>query len=232
MISQERWKIAQSAENEFWSGISQDTIGEAIEGNQGAARLLCSWVPELPAPALEIGVGGLGIGLVAFLPDDILRIGTDPLPLVNPRGSSELVRMVLGLRESVHFIRATGENLPLKDRCIGLAVCNNVLDHVRDAPLVLKEIFRVLQPGGLLFLRVDTFSYLGLAKWHLWTQRVHANEILVRAHPYRFSETRVGQLCRGVGFEMVRALRRGLTEKYIGRSSRSSFLVRKPQLAI
>jgi hypothetical protein len=80
----------------------------------------------------------------------------------------------------------------------------------------------------LLFLRVDTFSYFGLAKWHLWTKHRHANEILVRAHPYRFLERHVLGLCRASGFEVVRAALRGPIHRWLGHSARSSFLVRKP----
>jgi len=228
MTSTERWKEAQAAESEFWTGIPESTTREALDVNRAEAEFLQSWVAELPSPELEIGVGGLGVGLVGFLPANSLRIGTDPLPLVTPCCSDELLREVLARRGSLHFVRAAGECLPFQDRCIGLAVCYNVLDHVNDAPLVLEEIFRVLCPEGLLFLKVDTFSYLGLAKWHLWTKRAHANEILVRAHPYRFSERAVEVLCRQAGFEIVRTEERRPLDRWVGRSFRSAFLARKP----
>jgi ubiquinone/menaquinone biosynthesis C-methylase UbiE len=128
----------------------------------------------------------------------------------------------------MQFVRAPGESLPFPNGHAGLVVCSNVLDHVNDAPQVLCEVFRILRPGGLLFLRVDTFSYLGLAKWNLWTKRRHANEILVRAHPYRFLEHSIEQICSSTGFEIVRTSQRGLISRWIGHSLTSTLLLKKP----
>jgi SAM-dependent methyltransferase len=228
MTSKERWKQAQSAEAEYWSDISQSTAQQILDSNGSATQLLQSWLHESPSPALEIGVGGLGVGLLGFMPSIPLRVGIDPLPLIRPACSEELFRKVLSLRGSIHFVRASGESLPFLDSSAGLVVCYNVLDHVKDAPGVLSEIFRVLRPGGMLFLMVDTFSYLGLAKWHLWTKHRHANEILVRAHPYRLLERHVKNMCRASGFEILQTLLHGPIARWIGRGFRSAFLLKKP----
>ena len=110
---------------------------------------------------------------------------------------------------------------------MGLVVCVNVLDHVRNAPQVLQEIFRVPRPGGMLFLAVDTFSYLGWVKWHLWTSHRRASEILVRAHPYRFLEFNVRDLGRAAGFQFVRGSYRGFPDRWISHSILTPFLFRK-----
>ena len=228
MTSPERWRQAQSAEAEYWSGISQSTAQQILDSNGSAAKLLQSWLQESPSPGLEIGVGGLGVGLLGFVPSIPVRIAVDPLPLIRPTCTDELLRKILSLRGSIHFVRGSGESLPFQEGCVGLVVCYNVLDHVKDAPEVLREIFRVLRPGGMLFLMVDTFSYLGLAKWHLWTKHRHANEILVRAHPYRLLERHVKKMCCAAGFEILRTLLHGPVDRWIGRGFRSAFLLKKP----
>lgn len=228
MIATARWKEAQAAENEYWTGLTEDTVRQIFATNTSAAKLLQSWLNENPASALEIGVGGLGIGLLGFVPAIPTRIGIDPLPLVHPDCPDALTQEIRTRRQSLRFVRASGESLPLRDASIGLVVCVNVLDHVRNAPQVLTEIFRVLRPGGTFFLAVDTFSYLGWMKWHLWTRHRRANEIMVRAHPYRFLEFHVRNLVRASGFQFVRGSSRGMRDQWIGHSVLTPFLFRKP----
>jgi len=228
MTTRERWKQAQDAENNFWSGLSAPTVQQILDKNETSANILKSWLSEFPSPAVEVGVGGFGVGLLGFVPSIPFRIGVDPLPLVNPSCQQDLLRKILSLRAPLHFVRCSGEALPFQEGHAGLAVCFNVLDHVNHAPQVVGEIFRILRPGGLFFLGVDTFSYLGLAKWYLWTKPRHANEILVLAHPYRFLERDVEKMCFAAGFEKVRSAPRGPVDVLLGRSILSPFLFRKP----
>jgi SAM-dependent methyltransferase len=223
----ERWREAQSAETEYWTGLSAPTVQQILRRNESVAKMLTTWISEFPSPAMEIGIGGLGVGLLGFLPIPI-RIGIDPLPLVSPPCGEDLRQEIQLRRSSLHFVRSSGEALPFRDACAGLAVSFNVLDHVNNAPKVVGEIFRILSPGGLFFLGVDTFSYLGLAKWYLWTKPRHANEILVRAHPYRFLDRHVKKLCLAIGFELVRTTPRGPFDLLFGHSLPTPFLFKKP----
>ena len=228
MIATARWKEAQAAENEYWTGLTPVTVRQIFETNSSAAKLLQSWLSESASPAMEIGVGGLGVGLLGFVPGISTRIGIDPLPLVHPACPDALLQEINARRLPLRFVRASGESLPFRAASIGLVVCVNVLDHVRNAPQVLLEVFRVLRPGGTFFLAVDTFSYLGWTKWHLWTRHRRANEIMVRAHPYRFLEFRVRNLCRASGFQFVRDSGRKSLDRWIGHSVLTPFLFRKP----
>lgn len=227
MTTANRWREAQAAENEYWTGLSAATVQQILHRNASMAEILNTWVPGFPSPAIEIGIGGLGVGLLGFVPGIQVRIGVDPLPLVHPSCGEELLREIQSRRDALHFVRSSGEALPFQNACAGLVVCFNVLDHVSNAPQVVGEIFRILRPGGLFFLGVDTFSYLGLVKWHLWTKPRHANEILVRAHPYRFLERRVKKLCRAAGFQQVRTMPRTPMDLLLGHSVLTPFLFRK-----
>ncbi|OGZ07004.1 MAG: hypothetical protein A2942_00335 [Candidatus Lloydbacteria bacterium RIFCSPLOWO2_01_FULL_50_20] len=44
--------------------------------------------------------------------------------------------------------------LPIKDASVDGIVCEDVLEHIAGAPRLLKEISRVLKPGGTLILKV------------------------------------------------------------------------------
>lgn len=44
--------------------------------------------------------------------------------------------------------------LEIAEESVDLLVCNHVLEHVPDMPLALREIHRVLKPGGVAILQV------------------------------------------------------------------------------
>jgi ubiquinone/menaquinone biosynthesis C-methylase UbiE len=44
--------------------------------------------------------------------------------------------------------RMEGDSIPFPDASIDLITCNQVMEHVPDLDVVLKEIQRVLKPGG------------------------------------------------------------------------------------
>ena len=49
---------------------------------------------------------------------------------------------------AISFDVGAGEDLPYDDASFDAVVCVDVLEHVRDLPLVLLEVARVLEPGG------------------------------------------------------------------------------------
>ncbi|SRR6266404_647927 len=161
MTTANRWREAQAAENEYWTGLSAATVQQILLRNASMAEILNTWVPGFPSPAIEIGIGGLGVGLLGFVPGIQVRIGVDPLPLVHPSCGEELLREIQSRRDALHFVRSSGEALPFQNACAGLVVCFNVLDHVSNAPQVVGEISRILRPGGLFFWVLTRFRISG-----------------------------------------------------------------------
>ena len=56
------------------------------------------------------------------------------------------------------LISPIDERIPLKENCLSCIINTSVLEHVRHPESFLKEAFRVLQPGGRIYLSVP-FSY-------------------------------------------------------------------------
>jgi SAM-dependent methyltransferase len=63
------------------------------------------------------------------------------------------------------FVQADGQTLPFQAATFDLVFSHSVIEHVRDAEDYLRECFRVLRPGGVLYL--STAPYLSLAGAHL-----------------------------------------------------------------
>lgn len=49
---------------------------------------------------------------------------------------------------------ARAESLPYEDEMFHLVNCSDVLEHVQDLNAVVRELYRVLKPGGFLVVRV------------------------------------------------------------------------------
>ena len=58
---------------------------------------------------------------------------------------------------SIGFCQASGFNLPFANHSFDHIVCAEVLEHVKDYPLVLQEIYRTLKPGGSLSISVPRY---------------------------------------------------------------------------
>jgi ubiquinone/menaquinone biosynthesis C-methylase UbiE len=97
---------------------------------------------------IEIG-GGTGLNLSCYGPDVRSLTLTEPEPPMLRR----LERAVGQHRPSATVLRAPAEDLPFDDHSFDVAVSTLVLCGVDDQPRALRELRRVLRPGGqLLFI--------------------------------------------------------------------------------
>jgi ubiquinone/menaquinone biosynthesis C-methylase UbiE len=110
---------------------------------------------------LDAGCGGGGMPL--SLAEEAERvIGIDLAPRFNDAGHRLAAEH--GLR-NLHFARADGQALPFPDAAFDMVLSHAVIEHVADAPRYLRELARVLKPGGFMYL--STASYLSFAGAHL-----------------------------------------------------------------
>jgi SAM-dependent methyltransferase len=72
-------------------------------------------------------------------------------------GQRRLAPQVLNVDVSLHSetdIVADIRNLPVSDETFAATICQGVLEHVKDPERAVREIHRVLRPGGELFVEV------------------------------------------------------------------------------
>jgi ubiquinone/menaquinone biosynthesis C-methylase UbiE len=85
--------------------------------------------------------------------------------------------------EEIQLLNGEVYNLPLSDQCVDVVVCIGVLQTLSDEKRALKEIRRVLKPGGVLFL--DGINALGineLMKWKPGNQLRTYNPFILRKY--------------------------------------------------
>lgn len=121
--------------------------------NREAMRYRSQLVPQARGMVLEIGVGS-GLNLPFYGAGVERFYGLDP--------SQELLVMAReksrALAFPVDFLAHPGEDIPLGDACIDTVVMTWTLCSIPDPAKALREMRRVLKPGGMLL-----FAEHGLA---------------------------------------------------------------------
>jgi SAM-dependent methyltransferase len=186
------WQSAQTGHLETWIGYAARGKARDPARAEGCKRLLACVEPHAPSRkgerVLEIGCG---LDTVLDFMPDVAGFTLDSL-------MRELVPLGLspGIRHSAGMI----EQIPFRSSSFDRVFCLNVLDHVQSPVAGLREIARVLSPGGWLVLSVDTFA--GRDYWqkrlHKWWARVRGART---KHPWVFSREGIEERLRGAGFE-------------------------------
>jgi 2-polyprenyl-6-hydroxyphenyl methylase/3-demethylubiquinone-9 3-methyltransferase len=108
---------------------------------------------------LEIGCGG-GLICQELAQRGAIVFGIDPSKeaLETARTYTEQA----GVGQSVSFLQGHAEQLPYADGSFSVILCLDVLEHVQNVQATLREIARVLAPGGVFIF--DTINRTWLAR--------------------------------------------------------------------
>jgi 2-polyprenyl-6-hydroxyphenyl methylase/3-demethylubiquinone-9 3-methyltransferase len=108
---------------------------------------------------LEVGCGG-GLLSEGMAERRVIVVGIDP-----SESSLQIARahtQKSGLGQNTFFEQGYAESLPYADGSFSVIVCMDVLEHVQNLEAVIKEITRVLAPGGIFIF--DTINRTPLAR--------------------------------------------------------------------
>jgi len=145
-----RWvkSYYQDIETYDWVDVADNLRGPEALFHRYRSRLvrklLGGYLPD--SVILDAGCG-TGLNLRSL---PVGSVGLD----INPR-SIDVIRQRLPDHESV---LGDIEDLPFEDETFPGVLCTEVLEHVPDPDTALKEIWRVLKPGGLLIGSVPARS--------------------------------------------------------------------------
>jgi glycosyltransferase involved in cell wall biosynthesis len=170
---------------------AEDEYGSHILHSLEKAQHFNRWMAEAIAPyvgarVLEIGAG-IGNITTWLLPRDFY-LASD----INPHYLDYLKNLSLG-KPYLKVARLDLEDSQCFEPWQGkfdTVVCLNVLEHVRDPLLALRNMYDALQPGGRLVLYVPQ------------GQQLYSSLDEVLGHRCRYSKKMLGEELRSVGFEL------------------------------
>lgn len=101
---------------------------------------------------------------------------------------------------NLHLIQSDAHRLPFQDKLFDVVICCEVLEHVTNPEIVLKEIGRVLTPNGIAIIEMDTGNLLFNLVWHFWTHR--RKGVWKDSHLHVFTTKKLENLILGNGFQI------------------------------
>lgn len=142
----ERQLEYQERKAEHVRGREDEVIQAMKRSSQRVRDLLESFQP-IAADARVIEVGSGAHGLIFYFGSS-RGVGVDPLAVsyrsLFPRWQG-----------CVQTIAAAGESLPFADKSFDFVLCDNVVDHAESPSQIVRELARILAPGGLLYFTVN-----------------------------------------------------------------------------
>jgi ubiquinone/menaquinone biosynthesis C-methylase UbiE len=92
------------------------------------------------------------------------------------------------------FIQAGAQKLPLKSKTFDIVICSEVLEHLPDDSIALKEITRVLKDNGIIIITVPYME--------AWDPKLYEQYVLVGGHLRTYDLYLFHELCRNAQLEI------------------------------
>jgi SAM-dependent methyltransferase len=142
----ERQRDYQQRKAKLVPGREPEIILQMQRASKRVRDLIESYKP-ITADARVIEVGSGAHGLIFYFGSEN-GIGVDPLAVDYAALFPQWQRQAL-------TVAAFGERLPFADDSFDVVICDNVVDHAESPETIVKELVRILMPGGLLYFTVN-----------------------------------------------------------------------------
>jgi SAM-dependent methyltransferase len=125
---------------------------------------------------LDLGCGEGRHAIGVYLAEDVESVGVDlsPEDIAIAQEKAQDFLDPQNPNKSLTLKVANAMDLPFADDSFDKVICSEVLEHIPDYPGALREIYRVLKPGGVFAASVPRFG----PEWLCWalSDEYHANE--------------------------------------------------------
>lgn len=128
------------------AGREADVMAAMKLSSQRVISLLEKYQP-IKADSSVVEVGSGAHGLIFFFGTD-KGVGVDPL-------ATQYAALFPRWQKRVQTVAAFGERLPFNEKVFDIVLCDNVVDHAQNPAGIVKELVRILRPGGLLYFTVN-----------------------------------------------------------------------------
>ena len=142
----ERQLAYQQHKAQHLRGHEEEVIAAMTKSSRRVRDLLEQFQP-IPKDARVIEVGSGAHGLIFCFESD-RRVGVDPLAV-------DYCGLFPAWQRRAQTVAAVGELLPFRDQSFDVVICDNVVDHAESPPQIVRELVRILAPGGLLYFTVN-----------------------------------------------------------------------------
>jgi len=155
--------------------------------NKGRREILCDLIYEQINNAknleiLDVGCGPGGTS-TAFLQFGNVT-GTD---------FSSLALKFAKNKGLTNVVRSSSTSIPFRSEKFDIITVLDVIEHVQDDKSVLKEIWRLLKPNGLIVVTVPAFQFL-------WSQHDVAS-----SHVRRYNKATITKVLKDSQFKIIRS---------------------------
>lgn len=190
-------------------------MGQLLEGFSDFAAEQGWQIPK-GGRALDLG-SGCGMTTSGLLQDYVEIYG------INPAEDEMVVAQKINQEQhegKINFCLALGEQLPFPDNFFELVVAADVIEHVVDPKAVLREIERVLKPGGMLLANSPN-------KYNIFTPDGHVHIKYVGFIPSLFREAYVRWRTGGASWKLrnIRLLSYGQLRSGLKKLQQSRFII-------
>lgn len=99
------------------------------------------------------------------------------------------------------LLNKDAHKIPYKSNTFDVVICTEVLEHVQDPKLVIKEIKRVLKKEGIGIIEMDSGNLLFRVVWYWWTNL--RKGIWQDAHIQSFDSKKLENMLKRNGLKII-----------------------------